>query len=53
LGNLEESLSTGDFERWMKGALGMGRVSLSEKKLHGEGPWGGRELLHWEPWKIC
>jgi hypothetical protein len=26
--NLEEGLSTGDFERWMKGALGMERLSL-------------------------
>ena len=35
--------STGDFERRMKGALGMGLVSL--KRLRGGGL--GRELLHW------
>jgi len=49
LGNLEESSSTRDFERWMKGALG-GGTSLSE-----EAPWRGPqgELLHWGPLKIC
>jgi len=41
LGNLEESLSTGDFERWMKGALGTEHLSL--KRLHGGGL--GREAL--------
>jgi hypothetical protein len=35
LGNLEEGLSTGDFESWMKGVLGMENLSL--KRLHG---WG-------------
>jgi len=39
LGNLEEGLSTGKFERWMKGALGM--EHLSPKRLHGEGLRGG------------
>ena len=49
MGNLEEGLSTGDFERRMKGALGTELLSL--KRLCG----GGLEveLLHWEPWKIC
>jgi len=28
LGNLEEGWSTGDFESWMKGALGMEHLSL-------------------------
>jgi hypothetical protein len=37
LGNLEEGLSTGDFESWMKGALGMEHLSL--KRLRG---WGLR-----------
>jgi len=32
-------LSTGNFERWMKGALGMEHLSL--KKLCGEGLGGG------------
>jgi len=49
LGNLEEGLPTSDFERRMKGALGMGLLSL--KKLCGGGL--GGELLHWRPWKIC
>jgi hypothetical protein len=49
LGNLEEGLSPGDFERWTKGALGIERFPL--KRLHTEGLWG--ELLYWEPWKIC
>jgi len=31
LGNLEGGSSTRDFERWMKGALGIGR--LSEERL--------------------
>ena len=29
MGNLEEGSSTGDFERWMKGALWIKRLSLS------------------------
>jgi hypothetical protein len=49
LGNLEGGSSTRDFERWMKGALGMER--FSRKRLSAEGLWGG--LLYWEPWKIC
>ena len=38
--------STGNFERWMKGALGMGRLSL--KRLIVEGLKGG--LHYWVPW---
>ena len=38
---MEAGLSTGDFERWMKGALEMGRVSE-------EAHWGG--LVYWGPW---
>ena len=42
----EGGSSTGDFERWMKGALGMGHLSL--KRLNGEGLEGGH--LSWGPW---
>jgi hypothetical protein len=42
-GDLEESLPTGDFERWMKGALGMKHLSL--KRLSGEGFEGRPPLL--------
>ena len=49
LGNLEGGSSTRDFERWMKGALGIEHFSL--KRLSAEGLWGG--LLYWGPWKIC
>ena len=49
LGNLEWESSTGNFERWMKGALGMEHFSL--KRLSAEGLWVG--LLNWGPWKIC
>jgi hypothetical protein len=49
LGNLEGDSSTGDFERWIKGALGMGRLSL--KRLTAEGH--ERGLIYWGPWKIC
>jgi hypothetical protein len=42
LGNLEEGLLTRDFERWIKGALGMEHLSL--KRLCGRGI--GGELLH-------
>jgi hypothetical protein len=45
LGTLEGGSSTGDFERWMKGTLGMER--LSPKRLSAQGLWGG--LLYWEP----
>jgi hypothetical protein len=45
LGNLEGGLSTGDFEIWLKGALGKGRLSL--KRLTAEGFKGG--LLYWNP----
>jgi hypothetical protein len=37
--------STGNFERWMKGALGMGHLSL--KRLTEEGLKEG--LLYWVP----
>jgi hypothetical protein len=48
LGNLEFGSSTGDFEKWMKGALGMERFSV--KRLSAEGLWGG--FLYWGPWQI-
>jgi hypothetical protein len=35
LGNLEGDLSAGDFEKWMKGAVGIGHLSL--KRLIAEG----------------
>jgi len=40
---MEEGSSTGDFERRMKGALGMGLLYLS--RLHGGGLWGGAPSL--------
>jgi hypothetical protein len=46
LGNVEVGSSTRDFERWMKGALGKGCLSL--KRLTAEGREGG--LLYWERW---
>jgi hypothetical protein len=49
LGNLLEGSSTGDFERRMKGALGMERLTLKrlrERALR-------EDLLYWGPWKIC
>jgi hypothetical protein len=49
LRNLEGGSSSRDFERWIKGALGMEHFSL--KRLSVEGLWGG--LLYWGPWKIC
>jgi len=39
LGNLEEGSSTRDFERWMKGVLGIDL--LSQKRLRGGGLWRG------------
>ena len=42
----DECPSTGNFERWMKGAIGMGRLCL--KRLTAEGLEGG--LLYWIPW---
>ena len=42
MGNLEEGLSTGDFESWMKRALGMGHLSL--KRLCGGGLRGAPSL---------
>ena len=45
----EGVLSTRNFERWMKEALGMEYFSL--KRLSAKGLWGG--LLYWGPWKIC
>jgi len=46
---LDGDSSTGDFESWMKGAVGMERFSL--KRISVEDLWGG--LLYWGPWKIC
>jgi len=46
---LEVGCSTGDFERWMKEAVGMECYSL--KRLSAEGLWGG--FLYCGPWKIC
>jgi len=46
LGNLEGGSSAGDFERWLKRALG--KVHLSLKRLATEGLKGG--LLYWGPW---
>ena len=42
----EGSLSTGNIERWMKGALGLGCLSL--KRLTAEGLEGG--FVYWVPW---
>jgi len=50
LGNLEEGSSTRDFERRMKGALGMGLLSL--KRLRGGGL-GGETPSLGTPRKIC
>jgi len=53
LGNLEEGSSTGDFERWMKGPLGLERLFLSlSEEAAWRGPRGGGEILHWDPWKM-
>jgi hypothetical protein len=42
------SLSTGDFERWLKGALEVERLSLWEHcKVNLEG-----RLPRWRPWRI-
>jgi len=46
LWNLEGGLSAGDFERWMKGAPGLGHISL--KRLTAKGLEGG--FLYWGPW---
>jgi hypothetical protein len=46
MGKLEGGLSTGDFERWLKGALGKGHLTL--KRLTAEDLEGG--LLYWGPW---
>ena len=43
MGNLEEGSSTGDFERRMKGAVGMGLLSLT--RLRGGGLGGGAPSL--------
>jgi hypothetical protein len=45
LGNLEVGISTGDFEKWMKGALGIEHLCL--KRLSVKGLWGGS--LYWGP----
>jgi len=42
LGNLEEGLSTRDFESWMKRALGTEHLSL--KRFHGGGRGGASSL---------
>jgi hypothetical protein len=48
VGNLDGGLSTGNFERWIQGAVEMGCLSL--KRLTAEGLEVG--LLYWGPWKI-
>jgi len=48
LGNLEGGISTGDFERSMEGAVGMGHLSM--KRLSVEDLEG--QLLYWGPWKV-
>jgi len=45
LGNLEEGSSTGDFERSMKGALGMGLLSLKRFNGGGLGGVGGASSI--------
>jgi len=49
LRNLAWSSSTGEFEIWMKEAVGMEHFSLM--RLSAEGLWEG--LLYWRLWKIC
>jgi hypothetical protein len=49
MGNLEVGSCTGDFERWMKAALGMECYSLKRPGM--EGLWGG--FLFLGLWKIC
>jgi len=49
LGEPGRGSSTGYFERWMKGALGMELFSL--KRLSAESIWRG--LHYWGPFKIC
>jgi hypothetical protein len=44
LGNLEEGLSTGDFESWMKGPCGWG-ISLSLSRGSMEGASGRNPFL--------
>jgi len=46
LGDLGGGPCIGNFERWMKGALGMGHLSL--KRLTAEGLEEG--FLYWVPW---
>jgi hypothetical protein len=45
---MEEGSSTRDFERWLKGALRMGHLSL--KRLTAERLEGG--LIYWGPWVV-
>jgi len=45
-GHGEGGPSAGNFEKWMKGSLGMGHLSL--KRLTAEGREGG--LLYWVTW---
>ena len=53
LGNLEVGSFTRDFERWMKGALEVERLSLSlSLRELCEGNLEVR-LLYWGPWRIC
>ena len=40
MGNLEGGSSAGDFERWIKGTLGMERLSLKRLRGGGLGGWG-------------
>ena len=49
-GNLQEGSFTKDFERWMKGAVEVDRLSLRELC---EGTWRDGVLLCWGPWRMC
>jgi len=51
LGSLEWGSFTGDFERWMKGALEVEGLSLSLRELCEGNLEGG--LLYWGPRRIC
>jgi len=46
--NQEGASYTRDFERWIKGVIGMEHFFL--KRLSEESLWKG--LLYWRPWKI-
>ena len=45
MGNLEEGLSTGDFERWVKGALGTEYLSLKRFERWSKGALDGVRAL--------